>query len=220
MLYEGRRRSTCFHQAGHAVHRWWLGHAPDNAIVISPTAALAGATVPDSSGSLRNVEGIVNGDDLADVGLYKMCLAIDRSGRFRTHGLCAARVAMTLMNHYVGGAAEARYRRRSLASCVAAADGSDRESLELTLSTWFDDDAGRSSALLKAEHLARAFVRSPKAWAAICIVARALQQRGKLDRVVIASLCAAAYGGSPEYDVWSLSWPPKPDEIRLGIFPP
>ena len=219
-MYQDRRRRVCFRQAGYAVHRWWLGHAPDNAIVISPTAALAGATVPDRSGRLRNVEGIVNGRDLADSGLYEMFLAIDKSGKFKTRGLCAARVAMTLMNHYVGAAAEARYRRRSLASCIAATDRTDKDHFAHTLAKWFDDDAARSSALMKAERLAQAFTRSPKAWAAICVVAQALQQRGKLDRIVIESLCTAAYGGSPEYDCWSPSWPPKPDEVRSGFFPP
>ena len=91
------------------------------------------------------------------------------------------------------------------------------ENLRWILRAWFDDGVEARAAEIEAERVARAFVRSPKAWSAICAVARSLYDRGALDGAEIAALCAVAYGGAPMHDAWALRWPPTSEEIRSGV---
>lgn len=220
MLFQDRRRCTCFHEAGHAVLRWWLGHDADYAMVLPLAAALAAARAPDRYGRPQVVEATVYGYAIATPEIYKRHLANARANDLRLPERCAARVAMALMNCYAGPVAEARYTRKSLVACIIAGGSGDMESMDRILAAWFDDESDRSAARDEAISMTRAFVRSPKAWAAICVVARALQQRGELDGVVIASLCTAIYGDAPEHDAWALRWPPTSEEIQSGCIPP
>ena len=219
MPCEGRRYSTCFHEAGHAVFRWWLGLGADDAAVIPRAAALAGANVYDRCGRPVRAEGIVNGFAIADPEMYRFHLTYPWSAEFRLPERYAARVAMALVNCFAGLAAEARHTRGSLAGCVLAGGAGDMENLRWILGAWFDGGAGARTAEIEAERIARAFVRSPKAWAAIRAVARALYERGALDGAEIADLCAVAYGGTPMHDAWALRWPPTSEQIRSGVLP-
>ncbi len=214
-----RRRLVCYHEAGHAVVRWWLGHPADNAVVISRAAFLAGGTILDRRDRPYRAEGIVNGYDIADPEMFKLALADDADPGRRLHERFAARIGMALIEDHAGAAAEARYLRRSIVACLIDGGASDMASAERISDEWFGEEKAALDACHEAERRAQRFVRSPKGWAAITAVAEALQERGELDGAEIASLCADVYGGEPTYDAWALRWPPMPEEIRSGFLP-
>ena len=67
--------------------------------------------------------------------------------------------------------------------------------------------------------MARAFVRSPKGWAAITAVADALFERGRVDGDEIDVFCSEAFSIPFRYGAWDNTWPPTPGQIRSGFIP-
>lgn len=177
-LAQGRRRFVCYHEAGHAVVRLWLGHGAENAVVISRAAYLAGATISDRCGGLHRAERIIFGYNISDPKTYKLNLATTVAPEARLLKRYSERIAMDFIMTFAGGVAEGRYRRRSLAGCLIAGGSGDMEHLRRISEAWFVHRAEATAAIVEAERIARAFVRAPKAWAAIGAVAQALLQRG------------------------------------------
>ncbi len=44
---KGRRRLACYHEAGHALARWWMGFHTENVVVLTVEQVRAGVTVLD-----------------------------------------------------------------------------------------------------------------------------------------------------------------------------
>ena len=217
----GRRPLTCHHEAGHAVARWWLGFHTDDVAVLTVDEVRGGAMLPDRRGREHRCEGLANGYDIHfPHAREQVCGSWDSADHRASFILSAGRRAdMALVELYAGGYAEARFLRRSAFACFLSGGGGDVDQAREIAADWFDTQADQQAAHARAETIARAFVRSPKGWAAIKAVAGALLGRGRIDGDEVDALCSAAYGAPFAYDRWAEIWPPTAEQIRSGHLP-
>ena len=219
---QGRRRSTCHHEAGHALARWWLGFDTDRAAVLSVEDAKAGVGLEDRRGKMRyGLEGMVCGYPI-HMPLARQVVDGDTEAGARAIIARRApiRIEMSLVMTYAGAFAQAAFTKQSgMWSFVAGGQG-DLDDAKTIAAEWFIEEADQDRVHRQGERLAKALVRSPKGSAAIHAMAEVLYQCGDLDGVEIDALCSAAYGEPYVYDRWAEAWPPTPAQIRSGFLPP
>lgn len=207
---KGRRRLTCFHEAGHCLARWYLGFHTDSVEVLSVKQVTTGALAKDRRGRDVRCEGLVSGYDIHFVLPPSLV-----SGKFQSKG--RNRAEMSLLALAAGVAAEARYRKLALLVCALEGGGEDWQAAKVVAADWLPDDAG---ALDIAHKRARALVASPTAWGAITSVAELLLQTGRLSGDAIDHCFLQAFGGSKAvYGAWDDLWPPTIMHLKAGFVP-
>ncbi len=220
----GRRPMTCYHEAGHCLARWWFGHFFDRVLVLTTDEVARGVQHLNRRGApIANAEGFMDCYDLVSPaytpemldgmgGEPDVVAGLDRNTRVS--------VEMSLIENFIGAAAEARYRKCSFVYAMLTGGGGDMAHARQTLGTWFPDAKAQDAAALEAEQRAMALVRSEAGWRAITTLANALMERGELQWSEAEPLLSAAYGyGNPALSAWMVVWPPALDMIRTGQFP-
>lgn len=217
-----RRRVTAHHEAGHALARLYLGHRFDRVVVRTVREALANPHV-DGRGRRLDCEGLVEGYSLCAPYLTPEILgAMEGTAPGRREAVLRDAVEgaeMEMAWLLAGPAAEARYRRRSLAEVALAGGGvDDWRRARACAETWFRPDP--AAALELAEGRARALVASGPGWRALRRLAEALVGRGVLECEEAEIVFAAEYGAVvPRHGAWAGRWPPPLGAIRSGRFP-
>ncbi len=218
-----RRRSTCHHEAGHALARWWLGFDTDSAAVLSSEQVCAGVGLADHRGKTRyDLEGMVCGHWITLPFARQIVddSETDAAVRARIARTAPIRVEMALVTIYAGVYAQVAFTRKSETGSFAAGGLADLDDTKTIAAEWFVEEADQDRAHRLGECLAKALVRSPKGAAAIHVMAEVLYQCGDLDGAEIDELCSTAYGEPYVYDRWAEVWPPTPAQIRSGFLPP
>lgn len=220
MRLKGRRRLACYHEAGHALARWWLGFSTDNVVVLSVEQVLARAGILDRRGCLRfGCEGLVNGYEIIVFGERKdLAEGYDDERRAWLVRQCEARAEMEIMSCYIGPYAEARFTKCGALGCFLGGGEGDLADVQRIIEAWFDGDPDKT-VRVRADGIARSLVRSEKGWKAITVMAEALHRKGEIDGDEIDAICSEAYGQPLEYGAWLNSWPPTPKQIRDGYIP-
>lgn len=219
----GRRLMACYHEAGHCLARWWFGHSFDRVLVL-PTDEVARGVQPLNRRGVptADAEGFMDCYDLVSLShtpdlLDSMEGEPDLVARFRRNTRIL--VEMSLVENFIGAAAEARYRKCSFIGAMLAGGGRDSAQARQTLNTWFPEPEARNAAGVQAEQRAMALVRSGAGWQAITALANALMDHGELQWSEAEPLLSAAYGcGRPNPSAWMAAWPPSLDMIRYGHF--
>lgn len=219
-LTHGRRRLTCHHEGGHALARWYFGHRTRSAVVLSLGEVRLGRTIKNWVGEEFHCEGMVDGWQIhsppfgpnrypgpSDMTAYlSRCREVSRD--------------IELINCAAGIAAEATYRRLSMKDCAEGGGASDMRYAHAILEAWFTCEDRRREQMSLAVRRATALVRSAAGSRAICAMADALMERGKLDGDEIEALCRRAYGGQQcSFGGWTAQWPPSLSQIRTGFIP-
>lgn len=219
----GRRPLTCYHEAGHCLARWWFGHFFSRVLVLTMEDVARGVYQVTRSGvPMVNAEGFMDGyalppavtpGMLADMGGTPDDVAQHRRA-------AVIDVEMGLIENFIGGIAEARYRKCGTISVMLGGGAGDLDRARRTLDTWFSDPETGRMAAIQARQRAAALVRSEAGWRAITALATALMERGELQWCEAEPLLAVAYGHErPGQTTWISTWPPSLDMIRNGQFP-
>ncbi len=219
---QGRRRSTCHHEAGHALARWWLGFDTDSAAVLSGEQVRAGVDLTDHRGKTRyDLEGMVCGHGITLPFARQIVddSETDAVVRVRIARIAPIRVEMALVTIYAGVYAQAAFTRKSESGSFAAGGLADLDDTKTIAAEWFVEEDDQDRAHRLGERLAKALVRSPKGSAAIHAMAEVLYQCGDLDGAEIDELCSVVYGEPYVYDRWAQAWPSTPAQIRSGFLP-
>ena len=219
----GRRLTTCYHEAGRCLARWWFGHSFDRVLVLTTDEVARVTQALDHRGvPTAGTEGFMDGYDLKspltpDV-LDGMGDDPDLVSQFRRVALVSAE--MDLIENYIGAAAEARYRKRSVNATMLTSGAEDLVQAGRTLNTWYPDPDARRTARIQATQRATALVRSEAGWRAITALATILLKRGEVEWAKAEPLLAAAYGHEqPDPNAWLATWPPSLGMIRNGQLP-
>lgn len=213
----GRRRLTCYHEAGHCLGRWYFGFATHRASVLTQEQVRFGCTIEDTQAREVRAEGSVDGHDIHFPYSLEMMnfQDADASAVFARSGPVRAEIA--LINCFIGVVAEARFRRASLIACFINGGSEDLEQAQEIADLWLSRSA---APLATAQRRAQALVRSTPGWAAISAVADQLWARGEIDGDHVDELCQKAFNGrSPVYDCWADHWPPALSDLRAGVIP-
>lgn len=220
----GRRLMTCYHEAGHCLARWWLGHYFDRVLVLTKDEVARGpqplnrrgVPTPASEGVMTcyNLVSLDYTPDLLDTmeGDPDLVAQLRRD--------MTTLVEMSLIENFIGIAAEARYRKCSFIGAIVAGGSLDLAQARRTIGAWFLELETKKTAGMQAQQRAKALVRSGAGWQAITALANALMDRGELQWEEAEPLLSAAYGcDMPNANAWMASWPPSLDMIRDGQFP-
>ena len=220
----GRRFMACYHEAGHCLARWWFGHSFDRVLVLTAEEVARKVQPLNRRGvPTPDIEGFMDCFDLVSYACTPDLLdnikgEPDLVARFRRN--TRVLVEMSLVENFIGAAAEARYRKCSFIGAMLAGGGEDLAQARQTLDTWFADPEAWNAAAAQAEQRAMALVRSESGWLAVIALANALMDRGELQWDEAEPLLSAAYGcDMPNANAWMASWPPSLDMIRDGQFP-
>jgi hypothetical protein len=221
---KGRRRITCFHEAGHCLARWYFGYSFDRVVVLTVEEVRAGVEPLNRRDiPVRGCEGMIDGYDIDNPAMTRNTVARSepaelRSWLARNVGICNE---IGLIDCCAGIDAEARYTKRSSAACALAGGGGDMQRFRRILERWWPDPSEQRTIALAAEQRSRALVRSREGWAALTAIADELMTRGELAGEEASALCRAAYGGrEPQFGCWhEQHWPPSLEMIRAGVIP-
>lgn len=219
----GRRRSTCHHEAGHALARWWLGFDTDSAAVLSVEEVKAGVGLADRRGKMKyDLEGMVCGYAIHLPFARQIVddAATDPGARAMVARTAPIRAEMSLVMIYAGAFAQAAFTKQSGTESFFTGGLADIDDAKTIAEEWFIKEVDQDRAHRQGERLAKALVRSPHGSAAIYAMAEVLYEFGHLDGTEIDALCTATYGEPYVYDRWAEAWPPTPVQIRTGFLPP
>ncbi len=216
---KGRRRLACYHEAGHALARWWMGFHTENVVVLTVEQVRAGVTVLDRRDREHAVEGMVNGYDIHMPLAREMVAGARDADRAWLSRQVEVRTDMALMELYAGPFAEVRFRKCAALACFMFGGDQDMAQAREIAAAWFDDEVDRRAAHFRADRRAAALVRSRKGWMAISALASAVFRKGEIDGDEVDALCAGVYGGEFRYGVWDKAWPPTLEQIRDGHIP-
>jgi hypothetical protein len=75
---KGRRRLTCFHEAGHCLARWYFGYPIERVVVLTVEQVRAGVRIRNPRGELVTCEGMVVANSI-DRGLPPKTSRISRA---------------------------------------------------------------------------------------------------------------------------------------------
>ena len=217
----GRRRSTCHHEAGHALARWWLGFDTDSAAVLSGEEVKAGVGLVDHRGTMRyDLEGMVCGHGIhLPFARQIVDSDTDAAARAMIAKTAPIRTEMALVMIYAGAFAQAAFAKRSGTGSFFAGSLADLDDAKTIAAEWFIEEADQDRVHRQGERLAKALVRSPKGSVAIWAIAEVLYECGDLTGAEIDALCSVVYGELYAYDRWAEAWPPTPAQIRSGFLP-
>lgn len=219
-LPRGRRRLTCYHEAGHALTRWYFGHFTDRALVLTVEDVRAGKTIETRRGTELACEGVVDGYDIHEQPFGPRNFGEPSADTAKFERWREVSRDIELVNCAAGMAAEIAYRRVSgFAVAFGGGDGDIKFSRAIR-DAWFADEAEHHKAAFLAERRAAALVRSAQGSAAIRAMAAALLDRGEIDGDEIDALCQNAYGGRKcRFGAWNDLWPPTLAQLRAGFIP-
>ena len=214
----GRRRLTCYHEAGHCLARWFLGFHADFAEVLTVEQVRAGVMVEGRREQSIECEGAAVGYDIHFPMLPHESGLTVQADQDRYVSTGRVRAEMAMVELMAGMQAEAAYRKRTLFTASLGARTVDYDGAKKIAVDWLADP---SEALDFASRRAGAIVRSRPGKVALAGMADRLWNYGRVDQADISTLCSAAYGGrEPGYGAWLDCWPPTLAQLRDGFIPP
>ena len=206
-----------YYAAGRAVAAWWGGMGaesivrwdhdvdPQHANPTSPAPALCPSPMSATvAGFLmpKQTEACVTEEDR-------------RWQAWRSEG----RVEIALVASFAGSVAQARYRKRSVASVLKREGSTDSAYADSLSNAYFETSERAACARDLGLTYAKSLVRSHKGWAAMTSIAAALKRRRELEASQVDELCHAAYGARPLPFGWDPYWPPGYEEVAAGDLP-
>jgi hypothetical protein len=217
---KGRRRLTCYHEAGHILARWYLGHLTESLNVLTALQVRSGGCPINRRGRTSECEGHCRDYETGPQKLetpetlqQSFEGAVERATDCRC--LTVQGVAMAMVDCLVGLFAEARIRHCSAGKALVTGGTQDYANFRHLRDTSFAEDA--LAGKLAWDQTA-ALIRSGHGWRAIEAIAAPLYKTGELDDRRCAELCAEAYGVSehPGSGAVMEAWPIAPATIRAG----
>lgn len=218
---KGRRPLACYHEAGHALARWYFGHSCDRAVVLTAEEVRAGKKVENGRGVLVQCEGLLDGYDILGWPFGPMRINASPEHNEYFNKLRMVSRDIELIHCMSGPYAEAIYTRKSVHDRIFLGGSGDIAHIIMILEAWGLNQNESAKLRTEAEKRASALLRSQMGSAAIRAVAEALLEHGEVEGDEINRLCRNAYGDRQcPYDAWSTCWPPTLEQLRTGYIPP
>jgi hypothetical protein len=210
--HSGRRESTCYHEAGHAVAGWALGFPIKSVIVMTGEQMRAGGP-----------EGLVDYGvgwgtraammkSASDLPLHKRRI-LSKSERDGHERFLVANLA--------GIMAESRFTGIDLVSCHSDGGQDDAKNFEAILRGWFSGKERQEAAASLAFKRTCGLLRMEATWQAVSAVAGALLKCGELSFEQVDAPCSAAFlRAQPDEKAVRGAWANSLFLIEAGRWPP
>ena len=217
---KGRRRSTCHHEAGHVLARWYFGHFTYRVHVLKIDQVMNSIPIVDRQGRIHYAEGLMESYDICS----RRFRLVDRAYIIASHGPEVGRdfdmaPQVEMIECYAGAYAEAQYTGDNVDDIILTGGEKD-EAMALELADrWTENEIKRNRMIIKARQRAEALVSSKKARLALSGMAQTLFRHGKVYGDVLEKVCEDAYQTAPALCSWRSHWPPTLTQLRSGFVP-
>jgi hypothetical protein len=210
--HSGRRESTCYHEAGHAVAGWALGFPIKSVMIMTGEQMRAGGPEGLVDYGVGWGTRAARMKSASDLPLFERRI-ISKSFREEHERFLVANLA--------GIMAESRFTGIDLASCHRDGGQDDAKNFEAILRGWFSGTERQKAATSIAIERTRGLLRMETTWQAISAVAGALLKCAELSFEQVDAPCSAAFGrAQPDEKAVRGAWANSLSLIEGGKWPP